>query len=159
MRWLMIAGGLAAAVVLFVLLRPGVEESAAPAEDTATAATTAPAPPPPASAPTETTAPPPPPPPPPPAQPKPEVTTIRIVIRGGIPQGGVTRATVRKGRRFRIVVRSDVADHVHLHGYDITRDVAPGKPAQIVTSATLTGVFEIELEDRGLPIAELSVTP
>jgi hypothetical protein len=59
----------------------------------------------------------------------------------------------------RLLVRSDVADHVHLHGYDIFRDVAPGAPARLAFRATVPGRFEVELEDRGIQIAELQVTP
>jgi hypothetical protein len=58
-----------------------------------------------------------------------------------------------------IVVRSDVADEVHLHGYDISRDVAPGKPAQFKFNASIEGIFEIELEHRAVEIATLTVNP
>ena len=125
--------------------------SAAPTTDATTTATATPPPPPP----------PPPPatPPPPPPAPKPEVETIRIVVRGGKPVGGIVRPSVKKGEKVRIVVRSDVADEVHLHGYDIARDVTPGSPATIAFTASIPGRFEVELEDRGLPLAEIEVTP
>ena len=99
--------------------------------------------------------------PPPPRPPSAESipATIRIMVSGGVPVGGVVRETVRQGRRERIVVRSDVPDHVHVHGYDIMRDVAPGRPTQIVFRATIPGQFEVELEDRGLQIADLEVRP
>jgi hypothetical protein len=48
---------------------------------------------------------------------------------------------------------------VHLHGYDVMVDVAPGKPARLRFKATIPGRFEVELEDRGLHIAELEVRP
>jgi len=48
---------------------------------------------------------------------------------------------------------------VHVHGYDLMADVAPGKPARIDFTANLTGRFEIELEDRGKQIAQLTVLP
>ena len=119
--------------------------------------TTAASPPPPPPA---TTPPPPPqPPPPPPAPPKPQVTTVRIVVRGGRVVGGLVRATLEQGEKVAIVVGSDVADHVHLHGYDRFADVAPGKQARLVFVASIPGRFEVELEDRGLPIADLEVRP
>jgi hypothetical protein len=89
----------------------------------------------------------------------PQVTLLRITVRGGRPVGGIQRARTRKGQAVRVVVRSDIADHVHLHGYDVMRDVAPGRPAQLAIKATLTGKFEIELEERGLEIGELEVRP
>ena len=58
-----------------------------------------------------------------------------------------------------IVVRCELSDHVHLHGYDLMADVGPGTPATIRFTATAPGRFEIELEDRGLQIAELEVRP
>jgi heme/copper-type cytochrome/quinol oxidase subunit 2 len=66
---------------------------------------------------------------------------------------------VKQGDRVEIVVTSDVADHVHLHGYDIMRDVAPGKTARIRFRANVPGRFEVELEDRGVQIADLTVKP
>ena len=87
------------------------------------------------------------------------VATIAIVVRGGQIVGGVRRATVAKGRRVAVVVRSDVSDHVHVHGYDLFADVRPGRPPRIAFRATVPGLFEIELEDRGVPIALLSVNP
>ena len=40
----------------------------------------------------------------------------------------VRRYSVRKGRKVVLVVTSQLADHVHLHGYDLMADVAPGQP-------------------------------
>ena len=91
---------------------------------------------------------------PPPAGP----TEIRIVVVNGAPKGGIVRENVKKGDRVVLIVRSDVADHVHLHGYDIKRDVAPGQPARLPFKATIPGRFEVELEDRGVPIADISVS-
>jgi hypothetical protein len=91
--------------------------------------------------------------------PPPGPTQIRIVVVDGAPRGGIVRETVDQGDRVVLIVRSDVADHVHLHGYDIMRDVAPGTPARLPFRATIPGRFEVELEDRGLQIADLTVTP
>jgi ABC-type glycerol-3-phosphate transport system substrate-binding protein len=88
-----------------------------------------------------------------------EPTTVRVRVVGGVPKGGIVRESVDKGDRVVLVVTSDVADHVHLHGYDIVRDVAAGGTARIRFRATLPGRFEVELEDRGVQIAELTVEP
>ena len=48
---------------------------------------------------------------------------------------------------------------MHLHGYDLSADVAPGSPATIQFTADVPGRFEIELEDLGVQIAELEVRP
>jgi hypothetical protein len=58
-----------------------------------------------------------------------------------------------------VTVRSDVADEIHVHGYDVTGNAAPGKPARVAFEADLVGRFEIELENRGVQIGELTVRP
>jgi hypothetical protein len=118
--------------------------------------TTSASPPPP---PATTPPPPPQPPPPPPPAPKPEVTTVRIFVRSGKVRGGIQRATVEQGKKVAIVVASDVTDEVHLHGYDKSVDVEPGKQARLVFVASIPGRFEVELEDRGLQIADIEVRP
>lgn len=86
-------------------------------------------------------------------------TTIRIVVRGGKIQGGLSHPKVKQGSRVVIRVSADVSDEVHLHGYDIARDVGPGAPAVIAFTATLPGRFEAELESRKQQILELEVEP
>jgi hypothetical protein len=86
-------------------------------------------------------------------------TVVRIAVVNGAPKGGIVRETVEKDDRVVLVVTSDVTDHIHLHGYDIMRDVAPGSPARLPFKATIPGRFEVELEDRGVPIADITVRP
>jgi len=86
-------------------------------------------------------------------------TFVRVRVVGGVPKGGIVRETVDKGDRVVLVVTSDVGDHVHVHGYDIMRDIAAGGTARIRFRATLPGRFEVELEDRGVPIADVTVEP
>lgn len=86
-------------------------------------------------------------------------TVVRIVVENGQPRGGIVRRNVTEGDRVVLVVKSDVADEVHLHGYDITRDVAAGGTARIAFEAALPGRFEVELEQRGVQIADLTVEP
>jgi hypothetical protein len=88
---------------------------------------------------------------------EPKVATI--VVRGGKPAGGVQELTFEKGGRIRFVVESDVADEVHLHGYDIAKRVAAGGEVEFDVPASLEGVFEIELEERVVPLAEVTVNP
>jgi heme/copper-type cytochrome/quinol oxidase subunit 2 len=86
-------------------------------------------------------------------------TTIEIVVRGGKIQGGLSHPKVKHGSRVVIHVTADVSDEVHLHGYDIMRDVAPGAPATIAFTAKLPGRFEAELESRKQQILDLDVEP
>ena len=90
---------------------------------------------------------------------RPRPRSTRIIVSGGQPQGGVKRIRVNSGDRVRLIVQSDVADHVHVHGYDLFKDIAPGQNARFDFRATIEGSFEIELEDRHVQIASLSVRP
>ena len=76
-----------------------------------------------------------------------------------VTRGKVTKLRFDQGDAVRFRVRSDVADHVHVHGYDLMKDVTPGKTIAFSFRATITGIFEIELEDAGEQIAELRVDP
>ena len=87
--------------------------------------------------------------------PKPVVLTV-VVGKKGV-AGGPKRFTVKKGKRVVLVVRSALADEVHLHGYDISRNVRKGGSVRIVFTAKLAGRFEVELEKRRLKIAEITV--
>jgi hypothetical protein len=82
-----------------------------------------------------------------------------IAVRGGEPVGGVRRLEYDKGDRVRFLVRSDVADEVHVHGYDISKDLAAGGTVIFSFPAEIEGVFEVELEQRHQQIAELRVNP
>ena len=84
-------------------------------------------------------------------------TVVSIVVVNAAPQGGIVRQTVNKGDRVVLVVKSDVADEIHLHGYDLSRDVTAGGTARLPFTATLPGRFEVELESRGVQISDLTV--
>jgi hypothetical protein len=88
-----------------------------------------------------------------------EPTVVRVVVENGQPKGGIARPTVTQGDRVVLVVESDVADEFHLHGYDLTKKVSAGGSARLSFRATVPGRFEVELEDRGVQIAELTVRP
>ena len=83
----------------------------------------------------------------------------RIVVEGGQPLGGVQELTFSGGDDIRFLVKSDVADEVHLHGYDVMEDVPAGGQVEFDVPATIDGVFEVELEQRVVPLAEITVEP
>lgn len=88
---------------------------------------------------------------------KPAVPTI--VVRHGKPVGGVAELTYNEGERVRFEVESDVSDEVHLHGYDLMKDVRAGGTVSFDFPATIEGIFEAELEGRAEQILELRVNP
>jgi hypothetical protein len=85
------------------------------------------------------------------------VATIKVV--NGKPEGGVQDLTFTEGDDIRFTVESDVSDEVHFHGYDIGKDVEAGGSVSFDVPATITGKFEVELEERVTQLAEITVNP
>jgi hypothetical protein len=141
---LIVAAAVVVAVGLFVVLRRGDDDGGSSAATTAATTTT--------SGGQTTTAPAPEPKPPPPAR-------VRIVVRGGTPVGGVRNVTVAKDRQVVLIVNSDVADEIHLHGYNLSKDVEAGGTARLPFRATILGTVEVELEQRSVPLARITTQP
>ena len=71
----------------------------------------------------------------------------------------VEKIRVGKGDTVRFRVRSPEAEEVHIHGYDIKKDLEPNQTENVSFKATIDGIFEIEFEHSGTQIAELRVDP
>ena len=93
-----------------------------------------------------------------PGRPEPEVTTI-VVDASGKPVGGIAEISVDEGDQVRFDVKSAVADEVHVHGYDVEREVPAGGTGALAFTADIEGLFEVELHHSGEQIAELRVNP
>jgi hypothetical protein len=91
------------------------------------------------------------------APPVPKTPVVRVT--GGKPAGGIAKLSFDKGDDVRFTVASDVADEIHVHGYDLMKDVKAGGRVTFTFPAKIDGIFEIELEDAGVQIAELKVSP
>ena len=145
----LVVGALAVAVIAFVVAQPGDDDStpSSSGSQTQTPADSG------TDTETETQ---------PEAPAEPPVT--RISVKGGVIAGDVKSIEVAKGDTVRIVVSSDVEDEIHLHGYDIEKEAAPGKPARFEFKADVEGAFELEshaAEDAGKEplLARLLVGP
>jgi hypothetical protein len=82
-----------------------------------------------------------------------------IAIRNGEPVGGIKQLEYNAGDEIRFEVSSDVADEVHVHGYDLMQDVPAGGTVSFDFPAEIEGIFEAELEGRKEQIAEIRVNP
>jgi hypothetical protein len=83
--------------------------------------------------------------------------TVRVA--DAMPVGGVQSLDVKKGGHVHLVVQSDTADEIHIHGYDIHKDVKRNGSVAFDFPAKIDGGFVIELEDHKQQIANLKVEP
>lgn len=82
---------------------------------------------------------------------------IEVTVAGGQVSGDTGRVPVAPGEQVTLVVTSDVADEIHVHGYELTAAIAPSRPAQLSFDATVPGVFEVELHEAGTVLLTLQV--
>ena len=82
---------------------------------------------------------------------------ITVEVSGGSVVEDLGRVEVNVGDDIELTVKADVADEVHVHGYDVFGDVTPDHDATVRFTADTPGIFEIELEDAGLLLLELQV--
>ena len=88
---------------------------------------------------------------------EPAERTFDVSITGDeMEPGGVS---VTEGDRVTLRLTSEEPVEVHLHGYDLEREVEPGEPAEISFDADLTGRFEIEDHETQTVLGTLVVQP
>jgi hypothetical protein len=87
----------------------------------------------------------------------PATTNVVVEVGKHGVQGGPVHVRLQKGQHVVLLVRSALADEVHVHGYDLKADVPANGEVRIPFTASITGRFEVELESRSLQIAELDV--
>lgn len=83
--------------------------------------------------------------------------TINVTIANGKVSPSGATYDVSKGSTVTINVTSDSADTIHVHGYEIEKDVVPGQPLVITFTADQTGRYEIETHAIEATIATLNV--
>ena len=136
-----LAAAIAVLVIAFIVLRPSSEDTeltADPPTPTPTASASATG----TAEPTET------------PTPKPTVDPGPVLTGEEVEE-----IRVDKGETVRFRVRAPENEEVHVHGYDISREVEAGKTEKISFKATIDGIFEIEFEHAGTQIASLRVDP
>ena len=81
---------------------------------------------------------------------------VSVTVRGGQVQGP-SRQRVERNETVTVRVSSDVADEIHVHGYNKTAPVAAGGTGEVSFVANIPGVFEVEFEKSGKLLFTLEV--
>ncbi len=94
------------------------------------------------------------------------VVTANVEVKTSGPVGGVKTFKAFAGDRILIRVRSiDYKGEVHLHGFDIAKEISPGGEVEYSLSPKQTkdpkvqGVVEMELESSATLILKLEIQP
>jgi hypothetical protein len=88
-----------------------------------------------------------------------KVPTV-VVNQQGEPVGGIQELVYKKGDQIHFKVKVPFEEEIHLHGYDVAKEVPQGGGTVTYDlPADIEGVFEAELEGRGEQIVELKVEP
>jgi FtsP/CotA-like multicopper oxidase with cupredoxin domain len=85
------------------------------------------------------------------ATPKPEPPLLQT--------GKVTKLRFKQGETVRFRVASPGGDEIHVHGYDIEKEIPAGKVVTVSFPADITGIFEIEFHGTAEQIGQLRVDP
>ncbi|MGC4939844.1 cupredoxin domain-containing protein [Kribbella sp. DT2] len=86
-----------------------------------------------------------------------DVTLDITVAKGKVSPSGKNVA-VKAGQTVRVTATSDVADTIHVHGYDKELTMQPGKETSLTFVADNKGSFEIETHESGKLVAKLNVS-
>ena len=84
-------------------------------------------------------------------------TEVVVSVKDGKVSPKAHRVKVAEGSQVQLLVSSDVDDEVHVHGYEIEKEVAAGQSVTIDFTANQTGVFEVETHESNLLLLQLQV--
>jgi len=85
------------------------------------------------------------------------VRALSVKVRGGKASGDTGRVTVPLGSPVIISVSSDVADEIHVQGYERTVKVPAASTGSVAFTANKPGTFAVELDNPKLALLQLQV--
>ena len=85
--------------------------------------------------------------------------TISLSAKAGKPVGGVQVYKLKRDDDVTLTVVADRADQLHVHGYEIERELVADQPQTVKFIAKRTGRFSVELHKSGATLAILEIYP
>ena len=86
-----------------------------------------------------------------------DVVVDVVLSNGKVTPNGAT-IKVRTGQTVLLTGSGDTKDSLHLHGYDKSLDITPGRKTNLVFTADTPGVFELETHESDKLVAKLQVS-
>ena len=84
---------------------------------------------------------------------------IELAVVKGQVSGGAKVIRLKRDDPVSLTIRSDQADELHVHGYNLHADIVPGKPSTLKFIAKRTGRFSMELHKSGVELGTLEIYP
>ena len=84
---------------------------------------------------------------------------IELAVVKGQVTGGAKVIRLKRDDPVTLTIRSDQADELHVHGYNLHADIVPGKPSTLKFVAKRTGRFSMELHKSGVELGTLEIYP
>ena len=86
------------------------------------------------------------------------VVEVAVRVEGGAVTPAPANVPVPLGSDVELTVTSDVADEIHVHGYDVGTQVPAGGTVTLELTADQAGTFEVETHESELLLLKLVVS-
>lgn len=88
-----------------------------------------------------------------------EPAPIHLVVKDGKLVSGPNLVKLKRDDPVVLTIVADVADELHVHGYNLHARLEPHKPATIKFVAKRTGRFSFELHKSGAELGVFEIYP
>ena len=86
-----------------------------------------------------------------------DVRTVRISVAGKRVTPAPGRVDLDSGARLRLVITVDHDDEVHVHGFDVERELTANQPVTIDLTGGEPGLYEVETHHPSLRLLQVLV--
>lgn len=89
--------------------------------------------------------------------PIPVARTISITVTGNKVSPAPTTVELGVGESLTLTVTSDHVDQLHLHGFEIEKDLVAGQPLSVTVTGAQPGVYDVETHHPELRLLKIAV--
>ena len=82
---------------------------------------------------------------------------ITVSVRDGKVMPKPHRVEVPLGSEIRLQVTSDVDDELHVHGFDVEKELEAGRTTTVELQADQAGLYEVETHETELELLQLEI--
>jgi plastocyanin len=83
--------------------------------------------------------------------------TIVVTVTGNKVSPAPATVDLGVGEKLTLTVTSDHADQLHIHGFEVEKDLVAGKPLSVTVTGEQPGVYEVETHHPELRLLKIAV--